>query len=176
MKHNAQNIKSNTGCGRPKFQVSRFKFHERGVILYLAMLMLSAALTTAIFVSTIFVQEYKISKEVADSLKAVYAADTAMEYTLYQARVDTTFSSFTVITANDHVRLPTGGGSGSCEETVYGTGVASKKCTTDAFFHVGLGTIPDCPSISAAPDCTHIVAKGSYGSINRAIEITYENL
>ena len=134
--------------------------------------MLSAALTTAIFVSTIFVQEFKISKEVADSLKAVYAADTAMEYTLYQARVDTTFSLFTVVVAGDHVNLPTG----SCEAVVYGISIANKKCTADAFFHVGLGTISDCPSISAAPDCTHIVAKGAYGAINRAIEITYENL
>lgn len=145
---------------------------ERGVILYLAMLMLSAALTTAVFVSTIFVQEYKISKEVADSLKAVYAADTAMEYTLYQARVDTTFSLFNVVVLNDRVNLPTG----SCETVVYAADAINKKCNIDTYLHVGLGTIPDCPSTSVAPDCTHIVAKGSYGIINRAIEITYENL
>lgn len=157
---------------KSKIKNQRSNILESGVILYLAMLMLSAALTTAIFVSTIFVQEYKISKEVADSLRAVYAADTAMEYTLYQARVDTTFSLFTVVVASDHLKLATG----SCEATVYTTSAANKKCDINTYLHVGLGSIPDCPSISAAPDCTHIVAKGSYGVINRAIEITYENL
>lgn len=150
------------------------KKNEKGVILYLAMLMLSAALTTALFVSTIFVQEYKISKEVADSLKAVYTADTAMEYTLYQSRIDTTFSSFAVVTAGAHVNLLPG----SCEPSVFSTGMANKTCRIDAYLHVPKGTIgvPGCPAASTAPDCTRIIAKGSYGTTNRAMEIVYENL
>lgn len=143
-----------------------------GITLYLAMLMLSAALTTAIFVSTIFVQEFKISKEVADSLKAVYAADTAMEYTLYQARVDATFSSFNVVIVDEYLNLP----SGSCAAAVYAINEVNKECNIDVYLRVGLGTISDCPATSAAPDCTHIIAKGSYGAINRAMEIVYENL
>ena len=174
MKHNTHNIKSNTRRIRPKFQVSSFKFQERGITIYLAMLMLSTALTTAIFVSTVFVREFKISKEVADSLKAVYAADTAMEYTLYQSRVDTTFSSFDIVVANNHLKLPTG----SCETTVYATAAANKKCIVDAYLLVPPGTtgVPGCPITSTAPDCTRIVTKGSYGAINRAMEIVYENL
>ncbi|MBI5912823.1 hypothetical protein HY839_00050 [Candidatus Azambacteria bacterium] len=159
---------------KSKVKSQKSKVGESGVTIYLAMLMLSAALTTAIFVSTVFVREFKISKEVADSLKAVYAADTAMEYTLYQARVDTTFSSFDVIAANDHVQLPTG----SCEAPIFSTNMANKKCQVDAYLHVlkGAAGIPGCPASSLALDCTRIITKGSYGATNRAIEIVYENL
>lgn len=153
-----------------KIQDSRFKVQESGITIYLAMLMLSAALATALFVSTVFAREFKISKEVADSLKAVYAADTAMEYTLYQARVDTTFPSFFVVTAGSYLNLPTG----NCEPSVFSTDTANKKCSIDAYLHVVPGTIPDCPAASTV-DCTHIITKGSSGGINRAIEITYEN-
>lgn len=147
---------------------------QQGITLYLAMLVMSGALATAIFVSTVFVSEFKISKEVADSLKAVYAADTAMEYTLYQARVDTTFSTFNVMVINDHVQLPTG----SCEATIYTSSAANRKCIVDAYLHVPLGaaSVPGCPAESDAPDCTRIITKGSHGTINRAIEIVYENL
>ncbi len=157
---------------KSKVKSQKLNVRERGVILYLAMLMLSAALTTAIFVSTIFVQEYKISKEVADSLKAVYAADTAMEYTLYQARVDTTFSPFTVVVANDHLTLSPG----SCESAAFTASAANKTCKVDVYLHAPLGTVPGCLAISAAPDCTRIITKGSHGSINRSMEIVYENL
>lgn len=146
-----------------------------GITIYLAMLMLSTALTTAIFVSTVFVREFTISKEIADSLKAVYAADTAMEYTLYQARVDTTFSSFIVINTDGHVRLPIE----NCEAAIYNFATtAQKKCVVDAYIHTPKGTtaVPGCPASSSAPDCTRIVTKGSHGTINRAMEIVYENL
>lgn len=175
MKLETENKKTNTRRSRLKFHVSRFTFHEKGITLYLAMLVMSGALATAIFVSGVFVREFKISKEVADSLKAVYAADTAMEYTLYQARIDTTFSSFDVVVVDDHVRLPTG----SCESTVYdSTSSVNKKCIVDAYLHVPLGaaSVPGCPATSAAPDCTRIITKGSHGTINRAMEIVYENL
>lgn len=170
------------------------KKNEKGVILYLAMLMLSAALTTAIFVSTIFVQEYKISKEVADSLKAVYVADTAVEYAMYQVRTPATVSattlsglSFASKTAADigadgsllavslasvyHYLSPT-----ACATNI-NIGGGNHACDIKIVLDVDkTKNVIGCPVATAATDCTLIIAKGSYGTTNRAIEIVYKNL
>ena len=60
--------------------------NERGSAIYLALFTLSAVLATALAVSTVAIGELKISKEVVDSMQAVYVADSAMEYTMMEVR------------------------------------------------------------------------------------------
>src|SRR3989344_6766888 len=68
------------------FHVPRFTFHEKGSAIYLALFTLSAVLATALAVSTVAVGELKISKEVVNSMQAVYVADSAIEYTMMEVR------------------------------------------------------------------------------------------
>ena len=55
---------------------------ESGITIYLAMLVMGGALAVALSVSTLMVGEFKISGDTINSLKAVYAADSNMEYVL----------------------------------------------------------------------------------------------
>lgn len=168
---------------------------QQGVTLYLAMLMLSAALTTAIFVSTIFIREFKISKEVADSLKAVYVADTAVEYALYQVRASEfeftaidlaslSFESKSVVDADAESSLMAISNSGEyyrlppflCAERL-NIGTSGHACEIKVVLDVKKDlNISGCPSDPIVPNCTRIISKGSYGGANRAIEIIYKNL
>lgn len=156
------------------------------------MLLMSAALATALFVATVLVREYKISKEVTDSLKAVYMADSAMEYTLYKMRVptpsDTTglmqgsfvftaaesTSGFSTSTNPYMFNLP----SSICYSAVgYVSNANGLGCRMDVLLDYSKTlNAPGCPSSSTAPSCTKVVTKGSFGGTNRAIELVYENL
>src|SRR3989344_5894698 len=65
---------------------------DKGITIYLAMLVMSGALAVALSVSTLMVGEFKISGETVNSLKAVYVADSNMEYVLYQTRPGGTYT------------------------------------------------------------------------------------
>ena len=143
------------------------------------MLIMSAALATALFVATIFVREFKISKEVADSMKAVYTADSAMEYTLYQTRILAT--DVQTLTGTDLTYNTTSGSyeltTSECKTKVFGAvPPASVQCKLDAYPTVVKGSHPGCPSGTSADDCTRVTAKGTYGTTNRVLEIVYPNL
>lgn len=160
---------------------------SEGITIYLAMLMLATALTTAIFISTAFVREFTISKEVADSLKAVYAADTVMEYTLYQVRTIDLVNAPANLVALGFVQK-TATAAASMTSTYYhlppagcatNINVSSENYMCDIKVVLDVDKtkgFPGCSSDAIAPDCTRIVTKGSYGAINRAMEIVYDNL
>ena len=147
------------------------KKNQQGVTIYLAMLIMSSALATALFVSSVSLREFRIVREVADSARAVYVADSAMEYTLYKKRVEKDLSSFTVITASDF-SLSTA----ACASTIVPT-IGNAVCSIAVSTAVSLGTIPGCPTIPScdAADCTHMTTKGAYGTTNRAFEIVFPN-
>src|SRR3989344_9601474 len=65
---------------------------DGGITIYLAMLVMGGALAVAFSVSTLMVGEFKISGETVNSLKAVYVADSNMEYVLYQTRPAGTYA------------------------------------------------------------------------------------
>lgn len=163
---------------------------QQGITIYLAMLMLSTALTTALFVSTAFVREFIISKEVADSLKAVYAADTVMEYTLYQVRTSDLAITPTNLAALSFIPITTTNALTDASLSSKYYHLPPANCATNVNVSSGnhacdikvvldvdkIAGVPGCPADTAAPDCTRIVTKGSHGAINRAMEIVYENL
>ena len=165
---------------------------QQGITIYLAMLMLSMTFTTAIFISTAFVREFKISKEVADSLKAVYAADTAMEYTLYQVRTSDLVNTSVNLVALGFVSVTAGTSNELTDvslsniyyhlppvDCVTNVNISSDNHACDIKVALDIDKtagVPGCPLDSTAPDCTLITTKGSRGMINRAMEIVYENL
>src|SRR3989344_3160899 len=158
------------------FHVSCFTFHEQGSAIYLALFTLSAVLATALAVSTVAVGEYKISKEVVDSMQAIYVADSAMEYTMMEVRKNPTsnlYNSGTGVTVLD---------ANLCESQIHFVGptfnTGSIKCSADIDNDIVPGTHSNCHQSIAdlGADCTRIEARGSFSNTNRAMEIVFGNL
>lgn len=155
----------------------RFHQHQKGITLYLSLLLMGTAVTIALFVSGTFVRELRISTDVINSMKAVYVADTATEYTLYQVRIaagtppnfDTT--ALSVVTADEHYNL----GTTSCTSAILG-GTGETVCSLEVFPSVLPGSRPGCPVTTTAVNCTRVETRGAYQGVNRAMEIVYENL
>lgn len=146
---------------------------QKGMTIYLAMLMMSSALATALFVSSVFIGEFRIAREVADSARAVYVADSAMEYGLYHARILKDFNSNIAfsVSGSDYV-LPVS----LCAATTLSS-LANASCDIAANVTVPLGTKAGCPAVPScvASECTYITTKGAYGATNRALEIVFPN-
>lgn len=66
--------------------VSKFKNSERGVTLYMALLILSAVLAMSAAIMSLMIGEFKISGDVQKSMMAIYAADSGLEISLYKTR------------------------------------------------------------------------------------------
>jgi len=163
----------------PNIKQQTSNVSEKGIVLYLALLLLSSTLATALFVSTIFVKELQIAKEVTDSMNAVYVADSTMEYTLFQTRVQGVFAvPFTTITDLDSVTSTGYELSVSACAPQLNLGVAGDiTCQIGAVRDLKKTlNIVGCPSSTTAADCTRIVSRGSYKNASRAIEIVYPNL
>lgn len=155
---------------------------ERGITLYLAMIALSATLGTALFVSTIYVRELKISRGLAESMQAVYIADSAAEYTLHHTRkmgeYDLSTGMLTLsngstlsVGASRTVIMPTA----SCSAAL-GMVSTSALCNIEAEGQlVSINSIPGCSSPDAQ-NCTYVITKGTFGNSHRAMEIIYPNL
>ncbi len=142
---------------------------QKGIVIYLALITLSTALATALFVAGIFVKEYKISLDVVRSLNAVYVADSIMEQALYSIRSTTTPTALTTAgtTACDSAAVPAPLATAGC---FYGVTTSS----------IAFNSIPLCSSASQSncavgDTCTQVVSNGTYGGANRAMEIVYCN-
>lgn len=154
----------------------KLRTHEQGSAIYLALFTLSAVLATALAVSTVAVGELKISKEVVNSMQAVYVADSAIEYTMMEVRKNPTSNLYNLGTG---VRsLDTN----LCEAQIHFVGSAfntsNLKCSADVNNDVVPGTHSNCSQSIAdlGVDCTRIEARGSFGNTNRAMEIVFPNL
>lgn len=60
--------------------------YEKGTAILLTMIILSAAMLIAALIATIVVVQFKLSSDVNYSTIAIYAADSGVEWQLYQTR------------------------------------------------------------------------------------------
>jgi hypothetical protein len=59
---------------------------EKGIALLLTMIILSTSILTAMLIATIVVIQFKLSSDINYSMIAIYAADSGVEWQLYQIR------------------------------------------------------------------------------------------
>ena len=59
---------------------------EKGIALLLTIIILSATMLTATLVATIVIIQLKLSSDINNSTIAIYAADSGIEWQLYQIR------------------------------------------------------------------------------------------
>lgn len=65
------------------------KKDERGSVILYAMLTMSAMLAIGLTLNSLFLNKFKAALEQRDSVVAIYAADSAVEMCLYEARTGT---------------------------------------------------------------------------------------
>ncbi len=168
-----------------KLLTTRYSLNfQCGITLYLAMLVMGGAVAVALSVSTVFIGEFKITSDAVNSLKAVYVADSAMEYALYQARPngDYTYDSNTGVSTLTTPWSPTLSSTDMNALVSYSNCPAGLPPDAVCDIKIKLITKTDssapstCSAASLAQDCTKVFARGSFGSVNRALEIVYPNL
>lgn len=170
---------------------------QQGITLYLAVITLSAALATALFIGGSLTREYKISTGLINSVKAVYVADSVTEYTLYQVRsapytVTVSDASITITLPDSSTKTfscPVVAGTLDCATSIVSSslvpvlstsncssllGIPDSSCSIQGQI-ISLGSVSGCPLNSTGPNCIYLKANGSYGGTNRAMEIVYEN-
>jgi hypothetical protein len=124
---------------------------QKGSILIFTLLILSAMLAIAFTLSGIFLAKLKTISEATSSTTAIYAAESAVEVCLYEARKNVSYGRTT---------LPGG------QKTIL---------TNGAFFRIDLGfagndVTDSCQSIAGTT--FQFRATGTYRGVNRAFEVT----
>jgi Tfp pilus assembly protein PilX len=64
----------------------KFNNTQSGIALLLTMIITSAALLIAVLISNVVTTQIKLSSDIRDSTLAIYAADSGIEWELYQIR------------------------------------------------------------------------------------------
>ena len=67
---------------------SNIKDKSSGQIFLMSILVLAAVMTSALFLMSIFIKDFRQSIETSESVKAFYAADSAMEWEIYNSLND----------------------------------------------------------------------------------------
>jgi len=60
---------------------------ERGIVLYMSLLVLSAILAISASIASVLIGQFNISGDVQKAMGAVYAADSGIEKALYEVRM-----------------------------------------------------------------------------------------
>lgn len=123
-------------------------FNQKGVAIYLSVLILSGVLAISLGISTLLINELKIARDIGRFIPALYAADSGIERALYKIRKLGEFSS-----------CPNLGDCAISATTLQNTGVY-KVFILDA----GVGWC------SGATTCVRSL--GSFVDTNRAIEVS----
>lgn len=144
----------------------KLKDSQKGISLYLAIVILVVILAIAMGLSTILVSQFKIIAGMGNSVKALYAADTGIE----QALVD-------VVAWEDSggASVPPSSYSGNLDNASYEVEIV---CCQGGSCQLGLGEF-NCPSgFSIDPDnceATYLCvrSRGTYKDTQRAIEVRW---
>jgi hypothetical protein len=71
-----------------KYLIHNKKDRLSGQIFLMSILILSAVMTSALFLMSIFIKDFRQSIETSESVKAFYAADSAMEWQIFNTLND----------------------------------------------------------------------------------------
>lgn len=66
---------------------------ENGVALLLTVIILSVVILIAVLIANIVIVQLKLAKDIGDSQAAIYAADSGVEWQLYQIRKSASVAS-----------------------------------------------------------------------------------
>lgn len=68
--------------------IKNLKLKSSGQVFLLSLLILSAVMISALFLMSIFIKDIRQTTETSESVKAFYAADTAVEWQIYNTLND----------------------------------------------------------------------------------------
>lgn len=91
MKNDNEKLKSHAPADAARtfsFFNFNFSFDQEGITLLLVIVLLSAILSISVGIFNVVYGEFRISGEITDSFRALYAADEGIERTLYRDRQD----------------------------------------------------------------------------------------
>ena len=127
------------------------KEKNKGVTLYMAILMVGSVAVIATSISSLMIGEFKISGDVIKSMNAVNSAGSGLESALYQLRVVRSLGDG-VYTCSADLDLP------------------SLNCS------VNVNTaFSDGEPCNGLYDCTKVQSTGTSGGFNRKIQAVYQN-
>ena len=63
-----------------------FNYNQKGIALLLTVIIISIVLLTATLIANVVVTQLKLAGDINDSTTAIYAADSGVEWQLYQIR------------------------------------------------------------------------------------------
>ena len=126
---------------------------QKGVILYITLLILSAMLVMSVTVTSLIIGEFKIAGNLKKSMDAVNSAGSGLEITLYKTRVEESL----------------GTGSTDCNTL----GLTSLTCVVDV--DINFTAQEPCLPAMDPYGCTQIKATGTVSGLNRKLQATYSN-
>jgi len=71
-----------------QYTIHNTQYRSSGQIFLMSILILGAVMTSALFLMSIFIKDFRQSIETSESVKAFYAADSAMEWQIYNVLND----------------------------------------------------------------------------------------
>lgn len=74
------------------FKRSGLKINQSGIALLLTLVILSVVILIAVFIVNVAVTQLKLARDIDYSQSAIYAAESGIEWQLYQIRKETTVS------------------------------------------------------------------------------------
>lgn len=83
-----------------RFKRSGLKTNQSGIALLLTLVILSVMVLIAVFIVNIVVTQLRLTLDIDYSQSAIYAADSGIEWQLYQIRQDASASSSPPIMSN----------------------------------------------------------------------------
>lgn len=146
-------------------------FSQRGVSLFLAIMVLSVILAIALGLSSILVSQIKIIRGMGNSVVAFYAADSGIEEALSDIYIDQFKPSYT---PNPSFPLINGGEVGyEVQVACCNPGGQSQNCKWEAAEDCPVRDVNNSPVIDLICDATFFCVKshGAYQDTTRAIEV-----
>jgi len=71
-----------------QYTIHNTQYKPSGQIFLMSILVLGGVMASALFLMSIFIKDFRQSVETSESVKAFYAADSAMEWQIYNALND----------------------------------------------------------------------------------------